>query len=529
MRRKSRGLIAVGILAWPGFAYTQSWTAVTSLPAVVTAPCYAGYGAGFPAPAPNNVDAQVPIQADYPALLTDGSVVIQNAACQDFYRLTPDNHGNYANGSWTEVASLPGNYAPLDRAGAVLPDGRYIIEGGEYNQNEPVDTGLGAIYDPVKNVWTAVQPPSFFTNDYYFLPNTPIPIGDAASVVLPNGTFMLANCCGNEAALLNTKTLTWTQTGTGKADGNYDEEGFTLLPNGKVLTVDTNNTSNLTNSELYNPATGMWTGAGSTIVKLDDLNADGTGSHEMGPQVLRPDGTVIAFGATGFTSIYNSRTGTWTPGPSFPDVTGEGQLDVADGAAALLPSGNVLVVASPGLFNPPSHFYEFDGANLNPAPNPLPDTTTNGTGWPNTSYPFSMLVLPSGQILVTDRSNTVQLYTPAGEPNDNWRPVIGVSPLLVVPGKSYEIFGWRFNGMSQGGMYGDDYQGATNFPLVRITNIKTGHVFYSRTHDHSSMAVASNAFVSTHFDVPVGQEAGLSKLEVVADGIASNPWIIDVR
>jgi hypothetical protein len=75
--------------------------------------------------------------------------------------------------------------------------------------------------------------------------------------------------------------------------------------------------------------------------------------------------------------------------------------------------------------------------------------------------------------------------------------------------------------MSQGAAYGDDQQSATNYPLVRITNNATGHVFYSRTHDHSSMGVASGAFVSTHFDVPTTQEHGPSQLVVVANGIPS--------
>jgi hypothetical protein len=51
----------------------------------------------------------------------------------------------------------------------------------------------------------------------------------------------------------------------------------------------------------------------------------------------------------------------------------------------------------------------------------------------------------------------------------------------------------------------------------------------SRTHDHSSMAVASDDEVSTHFDVPVSQESGLSKLEVVANGIASEPLVVVVK
>ena len=77
--------------------------------------------------------------------------------------------------------------------------------------------------------------------------------------------------------------------------------------------------------------------------------------------------------------------------------------------------------------------------------------------------------------------------------------------------------------------FGDDAQAATNYPLVRITNLATGHVFYSRTHDHSSMGVASEEVVSTSFDVPATQERGLCKLEVVANGIPSEPAFVWVE
>jgi len=100
-------------------------------------------------------------------------------------------------------------------------------------------------------------------------------------------------------------------------------------------------------------------------------------------------------------------------------------------------------------------------------------------------------------------------------------PVIKSAPSVIRPGGSYVISGYRFNGMSQASAYGDDFQSATNYPLVRITNNRTGHAFYSRTHDHSSMAVASTSLVSTHFDVPRPQEHGASRLEVVVNGIPS--------
>src|SRR5262249_28731472 len=150
---------------------------------------------------------------------------------------------------------------------AALPDGRVIIMGGEYNSTSgsgscgsAVWTTLGAIYDPVADSWASVAAPSGWVR-----------IGDGAGIVLPNGTDMQTSCCDNPptAALLNPITLTWTSTGTGKFDF-YDEEALALLPSGRVLTVDAYVGSGgacATNSEAYDPATGSWTSAGSTIVQ----------------------------------------------------------------------------------------------------------------------------------------------------------------------------------------------------------------------------------------------------------------------
>jgi hypothetical protein len=55
-------------------------------------------------------------------------------------------------------------------------------------------------------------------------------------------------------------------------------------------------------------------------------------------------------------------------------------------------------------------------------------------------------------------------------------------------------------------------------------NLSTKHVFYARTHDHSTMGIATGSTtVSTTFDVPSGIETGKSAIYVVANGIASKP------
>ena len=81
----------------------------------------------------NNQPNFLPFGASTPMLLTDGSVLVQDTCATDWWKLTPDQHGSYVNGTWTQVASMPTDYAPYSNSSAVLRDGRLIIEGGEYN------------------------------------------------------------------------------------------------------------------------------------------------------------------------------------------------------------------------------------------------------------------------------------------------------------------------------------------------------------------------------------------------------------
>jgi hypothetical protein len=538
-------------LAWPHHAGAQHRPLPTTLGGARQPDVQASINASNKHTSPwtplTNQPIFLPFGANTPMLLTDGTVLVQDTCATDWWRLTPDQYGSYVNGTWTQVASLPANYAPFSNSSAVLADGRLIIEGGEYNCSvDPVNavwTALGAIYDPVRNFWTPVSPPPFFSVVEIVPGVFGQTIGDAQSVVLADGTYMQADCCTKQSALLDARTLTWTRTGKGKFDPN-DEEGWTLLPNGTVLTVDAYvpiapfpYEPKGKNSELYNPVTGAWTSAGSTIVQLWDSGAacggENVGTFELGPAVLRSDGTVFYTGSdtcpngTGKTAIYNSKTGNWTAGPVFPVVDGVTDINVADGPASWEPNDKVLVMASPGFGDPPSVFFEWNGRNLATVPGP-PNASIDG------SYVGDMLLLPTGQILLTDLSDDVEIYTPTITPSDQEHerdiaPVVIRAPRLIARGGSYQVFGIRFNGVTQGAAFGDDVQAATNFPLVRITNLKTSHVFYSRTYDHSSMAVASNAEVSTHFDVPSAQEPGLSILQVVANGIASDPYVVVIR
>jgi hypothetical protein len=438
-------------------------------------------------------------------LLTDGTVMFQGNSLSDWWKLTPDNTGSYVNGTWSQLASLPSGYVPDAFSSAVLADGRVVIVGGEYNLGNFALTNLGAIYDPKANTWTALNPPKGWKY-----------IGDSPAAVLPNGKFLVGNKLTKQMRLLDPATLTWTTVSSkGKSDFNA-EEGWTLMPDGSVLTFDVKNAPN---SEIYSPTAKKWASAGSTIVDLHSPSPFGCIPYgpggklcyyppgEVGPAVLRPDGTVFATGSytnggngPGHTAIYNPSTG-WSVGPDFPNGDNAG-----DSFAALLPNGNVLVAGNSG------RLYEFDGTKLNP--------TLSDYG--------SLLVLPTGQVIIA--GNNVEIYTSTGTYSPAWSPTITSYPSTVTHGSTYQISGTQFNGLSQAAAFGDEYETNTNYPLVRITNHASGHVFYAKTHDHSTMAVATgSAIVSTNFDVPSGIETGASSLEVVANGIPSAAVSITVN
>jgi hypothetical protein len=449
-----------------------------------------------------NLAHQPPDGAFLTFQLTDGTVLTQGNNESDWYKLTPDINGSYLNGTWTRVADLPSGYVPDAFASQVLADGRVLIEGGEYLNNAFTLTNLGAVYDPVKNTWTPLPPPPTWGF-----------IGDSPSAVLPNGQFLIGNKLVKNIALLDPKTMKWIQgVASGKADFNA-EEGWTLMPDGSILTADVKAAPN---SERFIPSQRKWISAGSTIVDLHSPSGFGclpfgpNGQYcyyppgEIGPAILRPDGTVFATGSTpqnenhGHTAIYHPSAdpqgaGSWSVGPDFP--TGD---DAGDSFASLLPNGRVLVAGNSGTLS------EFDGTNMT--------RTVNGYG--------GLMVLPTGETMVSDGS--VQLYTTTGTYQDSWRPTISNFPASVTRGSSYQISGTQFNGLSQAASFGDEYETSTNYPLVRITNKSSHHVFYARTHDHSSMGVATGtAPVSTNFDVPAAAETGASTLEVVANGIPS--------
>jgi len=457
-----------------------------------------------------NLVHQPPNGAELTMQLTDGTVLAQGFSDSDWYKLTPDINGSYVNGTWTRMANLPSGYSPYAQAEAVLADGRVIVSGGEYNFGVFAFTNQSAIYDPLANTWAMVNPPKGWCC-----------IGDTPATVLPDGRFLVGYKFKTKMAALDPQTLTWSAVAAKKKQGMNAEEGWVLLPDGTLLTVDVKAHPH---TERFLTDKGKWVTAGDTPVDLrGPQNCCGTCIEygpknkcydppgETGAAVRLPDGRVFATGSApdganrGHTAVWTQpskgdKHGHWTAGPDFP--IGD---DAFDTGVSILPNGHVLVQGSSGTL------YEFDGTSLK-------------------TEPFDafgvMMPLPTGEVLIGGS----EVYKSTGTYDASWAPTITSFPSTVTRGSSYQIAGTQFNGLSQGAAWGDEFDTHTNFPLVRITNNGSGHVFYARTHDHSSMGVATgSATVMTNFDVPSGMETGASSLVVVANGIPSTPVNVTVN
>jgi hypothetical protein len=498
------------------------------------------------------------------------------------YSLNPANCPGGQAARWNELASLnslySGAYSPSAFASAVLPDGKVIIEGGEDVNGErevenPNKTTNGAIYDPKSNTWKEVPPPAGWTT-----------IADAPSTVLADGTYMLGNACGNsdgigEVALYNEKANSWN-TMINQPPETTAEASFTLLPDKSVIFVGTCwptdpegdtctqlGSTNPNNAELFTPGTdpanGVWSSAGDTTAQLyswgfGQANSCATGTPafgEQGPAALLPGNTYFATGGrineppvdmTVHTSMYklDSALGAWEweDSPDLPEIPLPVILDnkevmvpfpltAEDSGSVVLPNGKYLISSTVRDYNlnfaNPITYLVFDPGEKSYCRLNLPAGAI---------YQAEFLTLPTGQIMVTSVSwsgdENYFLYSPPKvDPYPNIAPELAsvdtstqVNGLPeLIQGYTYKASGKRFNGATQASFLGDDFQNATNYPLIRFTGKTSGLVYYARTYDHSTMAVdTKDEVTTTMFDMPGNIASGQYDMVVVANGIASN-------
>ena len=488
-------------------------------------------------------------------LMTDGTALVHDSGGKDWYRLKPDSNSQYntAGASWS--GPFPMANTRQFFASGVLLDGRVFAVGGEFS-DAGNGTPLGEIFDPQTNSWAPMNKPAAFN----FIN------ADVSGCILNDGRVLLGDINSKRTAIWDPVLDTWTESGLAFSTlaspskvGISDEETWTLLPDGSVLTIDISAPSH---AEKYIPATDRWVAADQTAATLTQQMAllsltDTTvtpnvqvGIGEIGPAILLPNGHLFCIGGTGHTALYTPpavamHPGAWTAGPDLPPDTSvtkfnspNGNIQTAiDAPAVLLPGGHVLLVGGNTVrevnkgqtqfWSNPSTVFVYD-----PATNGLSKLASQPPSNGGDTWTSRFLLLPTGQVLMTyEQSGTMSILVDAaviGVPNPAWKPVITAFTPVMGIGHHYKIAGRQINGLSQACCYGDDAQMGTNYPLAKFTNKGSGAIFYFRTFDFSTLGVATQAAIhSTLVEIPAGAVIGDYTLQVVANGIASDP--VDVK
>ena len=367
-------------------------------------------------PVPNGQTAQTSI------LLSDGTVMVQagaagqpfgsNGTSNTYYALSPDASGSYVNGTWSQLASssVERLFAPTN----ILPNGNVFLMGGEYSSDGGFSAS-GEIFNPVTDKWTTIKP---FPQGIF---------GDDPTEVLPNGQILGGYILGPQTYFYNPTTNTWTEAATKQDGDRSDEESWVKLPDGSILSYSIFSSigTGVSMAQKYIPSTNQWVEAGTLTDSSGNplqMSSDSAGD-ELGPALLLPDGRVVQFGSTGNVAFYNYKTNTWTQGPSIPN-----DLIASDDPGAVLPNGNVLIAVSPFAtdsqgnfgFPPPTTIYEFNPTTLT-----YTDVTPTDDNLDQiNAFETTMLDLPSGQVLLTNVSGQLVVYTPDGAPQASWAPAI---------------------------------------------------------------------------------------------------------
>ena len=435
--------------------------------------------------------------------LSDGSVMCQGNLNTNWYRLTPDTNGSYANGTWTKLA--PMHDSRLYFCSQVLNDGRVLVGGGEYGT---VTSNLTCeVYQPTNNTWTLT-------------PSIGVAISDGESVVLPNGNVMVQPV--NDplgTRIFNIASNTWSNGPTLLNDQN--EASWVKLPDQSILTIDDGSIT----TERYIPSLNQWVPDGTVPVNLYNYKS------ELGAGYLLPNGKVFFLGSTNQTAIYTPWTtnyagiytpagatnaGSWSLGPVIPN-----NLGANDAPSAMLPNGKILCAfGDDNNQNPPTYFYEYDYVD-----NTFTQVASPTGGSADTNYACyqgTMLDLPDGTVLYAHEGADLYIYKPDASPLAAGQPVI--SSVTTNLDGSFHVTGTLFDGISEGAEYGDDWQMDSDFPIARLTN-SAGAIQFARTYNWSSSSVMTGTnILTTELTLPGGLLAGTYPLVITANGISSAPF-----
>ncbi len=343
------------------------------------------------------------------ALLTDGTVMVKGYSSNgwgtpdsNWELLTPDIHGSYVNGTWTQLPHM--HYGRYAFATQVLPDGNVYVGGSEHGNGQT----NAELFNTITHSWTIVS--GFPTTGNYN-------IYDGNSELLYDGTI-LQGCqigptyynLGYSGDNLIYNAVTNSFSVAMPSFGSHDETSWVKLRDSSVINVD----MATTNVERYIPQYKKWIHDAPCPVNLYEPGYDETGAG-----FLLPNGKVFFIGDIDFTAIYtpsqDTNPGSWVVGPHLPSTYTQGPCGSWDGAAAMMPNGKILcVLSSVANENPPFFFFEFDYTTNKFTQINAPE------GGDSINAPLNMtnmIDLPDGTVLFENTdSNRFYVYTPGSAP-----------------------------------------------------------------------------------------------------------------
>ncbi len=243
---------------------------------------------------------------------------------------------------------------------------------------------------------------------------------------------------------------------------------------------------------------------------------------------MLPDGRAFFLGGTGHTAYYTPRPGSgstpgvWSAGPDIPFDGG-----TLDASGAMMANGRILCTVSK---KTGFHHQDFPGRTYFYVYSYLNNTfkkLSPPAGGPWAQYPTyttTMLNLPDGSVLLSIQgSSRLYIFKPLGLPLAAGKPTIAA---VAKNGNNdaYTITGTLFNGITEGAAYGDDWQMATNYPIVRLTSGK-GRVYYARTYNWNRTGVMTDNLPDTvQVEMPRGLRAGKYAMQVIVNGNPSDAY-----
>ena len=349
-------------------------------------------------------------------LESDGTVLVHDepdnnttGGTSAWYKLTPDSKGSYIDGTWSKIASMPAEYTPLYFASAILPDGRMIVEGGEYigrkrgvdepgRDLQPGDQHLG-----FRRTATGLDEHRGRRERGPGQRHLHAPAGRARTCLTnPEASV--------DDALLNAKTLKWrvipaTGQGGSQRRRRLDPGAERPAADGRSLGAGRRPSCSTRapcpgRSRETRPRTATRSTRSRSSRSGRRPRCRAATRSWSGPARARKSRPRRA----PRTRTRRPRCITTRPGPrargppgrrSRPSAAQE--FDTTDGPGATLPDGNVLFDASACVYNTPTHFFVYNASS---------NTLTQIPDVPNapndTSYATRMLDLPNGQVLFND-------------------------------------------------------------------------------------------------------------------------------